>query len=118
MPDFDWNGNGQSDAFDHYMNMNVSGSGSKDTDTPSGGGGGSRTPHSRSGAKGQKPTTPPKTVTPINGSDGETFLKSMLVTGLCIGGIVVPVMADMGPFGILVSVVISVMLSVWILGSL
>ena len=119
---FDWNGNGKSDAFDNYMNIKVSGSDSSDSD-----GDESETNSS--------PTVTHKKYSNLNeskelkgisiggkplydatkDSDGVTILKSLLVTALCIGGIVLPVASDMGVLGTLLCIFGAIGLSILIL---
>ena len=48
-------------------------------------------------------------------SNGVTILKSLLVTALCIGGIILPVAADMGPLGTLLCIFGGLGLSILIL---
>ena len=119
---FDWNGNGKSDAFDNYMDMKVSGSDSSDSDGDESGTSASPTStHKKSinsneskelkgismGGKSLYDAT--------KDSNGVTILKSLLVTALCIGGIILPVAADMGPLGTLLCIFGGVGLSVLIL---
>ena len=48
-------------------------------------------------------------------SNGVTILKSLLVTALCIGGIVLPVMAEMGTLGTLLCIFGGIGLSLLVL---
>ena len=119
---FDWNGNGKSDAFDNYMDMKVSGSDSSDSDANESGTSASPTStHKKSSnstvnkelkgiSMGGKPL-----YDATKDSNGVTILKSLLVTALCIGGIILPVAADMGPLGTLLCIFGGVGLSVLIL---
>ena len=106
--EFDWNGNGKTDAFDNYMDMKVSGSDSLDSDgeeieTNIS----STSPYKKSGnaneskelkgiSTGGKPL-----YDATKDSNGVAILKSLLATALCIGSIVLPVAADMGTLGTL-----------------
>ncbi|MBE6729604.1 MAG: hypothetical protein E7568_05160 [Ruminococcaceae bacterium] len=92
----DWNGNGKTDAFDHYMNMKVMEASSKDSVSGKSSGGSTKATGSD-----EKPE-----VTGISmfgkpmydatkDSNGVTILKSLLVVGLCIAGIAIPVVAEM-----------------------
>ena len=119
---FDWNGNGQSDAFDNYMDMKVSGSDSSDSDANESGTSASPTStHKKSSnstvnkelkgiSMGGKPL-----YDATKDSNGVTILKCLLVTALCIGGIALPVATDMGTLGTLLSIFGGVGLSVLIL---
>ena len=119
---FDWNGNGKSDAFDNYMDMKVSGSDSSDSDGNESGTSASPTStHKKSSnstvnkelkgiSMGGKPL-----YDATKDSNGVTILKSLLVTALCIGGIALPVAADMGPLGTLLCIFGGLGLSILIL---
>ena len=119
---FDWNGNGKSDAFDNYMDMKVSGSDSSDSDGEESGTSSSpNSTHKKSInsneskelkgiSMGGKPF-----YDATKDSNGVTILKSLLVTALCIGGIALPVAADMGPLGTLLCIFGGLGLSVLIL---
>ncbi len=119
---FDWNGNGKSDAFDNYMDMKVSGSDSSDSDGNESGISASPTStHKKSSnstvnkelkgiSMGGKPLYDAS-----KDSNGVTILKCLLVTALCIGGIVLPVVADMGTIGTLLCIFGGLGLSVLIL---
>ena len=119
---FDWNGNGKSDAFDNYMDMKVSGSDSSDSDGDESGTSASHTStHKKSInsneskelkgiSMGGKPL-----YDATKDSNGVTILKSLLVTTLCIGSIVLPVVADMGPLGTLLCIFGGLGLSILIL---
>lgn len=119
---FDWNGNGKSDAFDNYMDMKVSGSDSSDSDGDESGTSASPTStHKKSSestvnkelkgiSMGGKPL-----YDATKDSNGVTILKSLLVTALCIGGIALPIAADMGPLGTLLCIFGGLGLSILIL---
>ena len=119
---FDWNGNGKSDAFDNYMDMKVGGSDSSDSDGDESETNSSPTSiHKKSSnsneskelkgiSMGGKPL-----YDATKDSNGVTILKSLLVTALCIGGIVLPVVADMGPLGTLLCIFGAIGLSILIL---
>ena len=96
---FDWNGNGKKDHFDRFMDMKVSGSSKADSVPNS-------TSNKKSNAKelkgismGGKPF-----YDATKDSNGITILKSLLVTALCIGGIVLPIVAEMGTLGTIFSI--------------
>ncbi len=119
---FDWNGNGKSDAFDNYMDMKVSGSDSSDSDSEESGANDS----SYSSYKKTSTTNDNKELKGISmggkplydttkDSNGVTILKCLLVTALCIGGIVLPVAADMGTLGTLLCIFGGIGLSILIL---
>lgn len=117
---FDWNGNGKSDAFDNYMDMKVSGSDRSDSDES----GTSTNPTSthkkfnnfneskefKGISMGGKPL-----YDVTKDSNGFTILKCLLVTALCIGGIVLPVAADMGTLGTLLCIFGGIGLSILVL---
>ena len=118
---FDWNGNGKSDAFDNYMDMKVSGSDSSDNDDESG-----ANDSSSSSCKKTSNTTDNKELKGISmggkplydatkDSNGVTILKCLLVTALCIGGIILPVAANMGTLGTLLCIFGGLGLSILIL---
>lgn len=118
---FDWNGNGKSDAFDNYMDMKVSGSDSSGNDDES-----EANDSSSSSCKKTSNTTDNKELKGISmggkplydaskDSNGVTILKCLLVTALCIGGIALPVAADMGTLGTLLCIFGGLGLSILIL---
>ena len=119
---FDWNGNGKSDAFDNYMDMKVSGSDSSNSDSDESGTSANLTSTRKKSmnsnenkelkgiSMGGKPL-----YDATKDSNGVTILKSLLVTALCIGGIVLPVAADMGPLGTLLCIFGGLGLSILIL---
>ena len=119
---FDWKGNGKSDAFDNYMDMKVSGSDSSDSDGDESG----ANDNSSSSCKKASTTNEKKELKGISmggkplydatkDSNGVTILKSLLVTALCIGGIVFPVATDMGTLGTLLCIFGGLGLSILIL---
>ena len=119
---FDWNGNGKSDAFDNYMDMKVSGSDSSNSDSD-------ESETSTSSTSTHKKSSNSNESKELKGismggkplydatkdSNGVTIFKSLLVTGLCIGGIALPVAADMGPLGTLLCIFGGLGLSILIL---
>ena len=118
---FDWNGNGKRDAFDNYMDMKVSGSDSSGNDDES-----EANDSSSSSCKKTSNTTDNKELKGISmggkplydaskDSNGVTILKCLLVTALCIGGIALPVAADMGTLGTLLCIFGGLGLSILIL---
>ena len=119
---FDWNGNGKSDAFDNYMDMKVSGSDSSDNDADESGTSANLT-STRKKSMNSNENKELKGISmggePLydatKDSNGVTILKSLLVTALCIGGIVLPVAADMGPLGTLLCIFGGLGLSILIL---
>ena len=88
----DWNRNGKTDAFDHYMNTKVMEAASKDS--ASGNStktiGDSEEPKAAGISMFGKPM-----YDATKDSNGVTILKSLLVVGLCIAGIVIPVVGEM-----------------------
>lgn len=107
---FDWNGNGKKDNFDRFMDMKSSGSSEAEN-----------TPNSSSKKKtneeelkgismGGKPF-----YDATKDSNGVIILKCLLVTALCIGGISLPVAAEMGTLGTLLCIFGGLGLSVLIL---
>ena len=120
--EFDWNGNGKTDAFDNYMDMKVSGSDSLDSDGEEIETNISSTlPYKKSGnaneskelkgiSMGGKPL-----YDATKDSNGVTILKCLLVAALCIGGIALPVAADMGTLGTLLCIFGGLGLSILIL---
>ena len=119
---FDWNGNGKSDAFDNYMDMKVSGSDSSDSDGEKSGTNANPTsPHQKSSNSDESKelkgiSMGGKTLYDASkDSNGVTILKCFLVTALCIGGIALPVAADMGPLGTLLCIFGGLGLSILIL---
>lgn len=119
---FDWNGNGKSDAFDNYMDMKVSGSDSSDSDgdengTDAGPASTYKKPSNSNKSKELKGISmggkPLYDATKDN--NGVTILKCLLVIALCIGGIALPVAADMGTLGTLICIFGGLGLSIFIL---
>lgn len=76
----DWNGNGKTDSFDHFINCKASSNSSNVTSN-------SKT----STQPGEQKDTPQ--------NDGAVIFKSLLTVGLCIAGFALPTSADMGSFG-------------------
>ena len=119
---FDWNGNGKSDVFDNYMDMKVSGSDSSDSDADKIGTSASPTSTHKKSMNSNE-NKEPKGISmggkPLydatKDSNGVTILKCLLVTVLCIGGIALPVAADMGPLGTLLCIFGAIGLSILIL---
>ena len=116
---FDWNGNGKNDAFDNYMDMQVSSSNNSDNAQENGTNVGSSCKKSintneskelKGISMGGKPL-----YDATKDSNGITILKCLLVTVLCIGGIALPVAADMETFGTLLCIFGGVGLSILIL---
>ena len=119
---FDWNGNGKSDAFDNYMDMKVSGSDSSNSDSGESETSTSSTPtHKKSSNSNESKELKGISMCgkPLydatKDSNGVTIFKSLLVTALCIGGIALPVAADMGPLGTLLCIFGGLGLSILIL---
>ena len=116
---FDWNGNRKSNAFDNYMDMKVSGSDNSDSDES----GTSVSPTSTRKKTGNSNDKKLKGIStggkPLydatKDSNGITILKCLLATALCIGGIVLPVAADIGTLGTLICIFSAIGLSILIL---
>ena len=107
---FGWNGNRKKDHFDRFMDMKVSG-GSKSDSTPNSSSKKKSNDEELKGiSMGGKPL-----YDATKDSNGVTILKCLLVTALCIGGIALPVAADMGPLGTLLCIFGGLGLSVLIL---
>ena len=106
---FDWNGNGNKDHFDRFMDMKVSG-GSKSDNAPNSSSKKKSNDELKGISMGGKPL-----YDATRDSNGVTILKCLLVTALCIGGIALPVAADMGPLGTLLCIFGGLGLSVLIL---
>ena len=119
---FNWNGNGKRDAFDNYMDMKVSVSDSSDSDGDESGSSASPTSTHRKSSNSNK-SKELKGISMVGkplydatkDRNGVTILKSLLVTALCIGGIALPVVADMGPLGTLLYIFGGLGLSILIL---
>ena len=107
---FDWNGNGKKDSFDHYMDMNVCEKISSD-DTPN-----STTNKKNSNEElkgisiGGKPL-----YDATKDSNAVIIFKCLLVTILCLGGIIFPVIVEMGTLGTLLCIFSGLGLSVLLL---
>ena len=107
---FDWNGNGKKDHFDRFMDMKVSG-GSKSDNAPNSSSKKKSNDDELKGiSMGGKPL-----YDATKDSNGVTILKCLLVTALCIGGIALPVAADMGTLGTLLCIFGGLGLSILIL---
>ena len=76
----DWNGNGKSDSFDHFIDYKASS-------------------NSNNTASNSKTDTQPAEQTDTPQNNGAVILKSLLTIGLCIAALVLPASADMGPLG-------------------
>ena len=107
---FDWNGNGKKDHFDRFMNMKASGS-SKPDNAPNSS---SKKRSNDEELKGISMCGKPL-YDATKDSNGVTILKCLLVTALCIGGIALPVAADMGTLGTLLCIFGGLGLSILIL---
>ena len=92
----DWNRNGKTDAFDHYMNMKVMEAASKDSASGSTSGNTPKTTGSneKSEVKGISMFGKPM-YDATKDSNGMIILKSLIAVGLCIAGIAIPVVAEM-----------------------
>ena len=96
---FDWNGNGKKDHFDRFMDMKASGSSKPDiVPNPS-----SKKKSNDEELKGISVGGKPF-YDATKDSNGITILKCLLVTALCIGGIVLPIVAEMGTLGTIFSI--------------
>jgi len=83
-PGFDWNGNGKTDSFDHYMDMKAADS-------------------SKASAGSRKKSSGGIVLyDSTKDSDGVALLKALAVCGLCLVGMIVPVTSGMGDLGTLV----------------
>ncbi len=116
---FDWNGNGKRDAFDSYVDMQIINGDNSSDDAE----------EANSNTKNNTTYSKPTDNKELKGismggkplydaskdSNGVTILKSFLVTALCVGGIALPVVADMGPLGTLLCIFGGVGLSILIL---
>lgn len=116
---FDWNENGKRDAFDSYVDMQIiNGNNSSDDAEESN----TNTKSNKTDSK-QTDNEELKGIS-VGGKplydaskdiNGVTIFKCLLVTALCIGGIALPVAADMGPLGTLFCIFGGLGLSVLIL---
>ena len=107
---FDWNGNGKKDNFDRFMDMKASGSSKPDiVPNPS-----SKKKSNDEELKGISIGGKPF-YDATKDSNGVTIFKCLLTTILCIGGIVLPVVAEMGTLGTLLSIFGGLGLSILIL---
>ena len=120
MPEFDWNGNGKSDVFDNYMDMKVSGNSDSKVEE-SGTNASFSSPYKKTSntnenkelkgiSMGGKPL-----YDATKDSNGVTILKCLLVTVLCIGGIILPGATNMGTLGTLLCIFGGLGLSILIL---
>ena len=107
---FDWNGNGKKDHFDRFINMKVSGSSKPDNTPNSSSKKKSNNEELKGISMGGKPF-----YDATKDSNGVTIFKCLLTTILCIGGIILPVVAEMGTLGTLLCVFGGVGLSMLIL---
>ena len=116
---FDWNGNGRNDAFDNYMDMQVSSSNNSDSAEENGTNVGSSCKKSTNTNESKELKGISMGGKPLydatKDSNGVTILKCLLVTALCIGGIVLPVATDMGILGTLICIFGGLGLSILIL---
>lgn len=103
---FDWNGNGKKDHFDRFMDMKVCSSNKTNTSS-------SKSNTSNSSWNKQSNSNDELKGISMGGkplydaskdSNGITILKCFLSTACCIGGIALPVAADMGMLGTLVCI--------------
>ena len=116
---FDWNGNGKRDAFDSYVDMQIiNGNNSSDDAEES-------NPNTKN-KNTYRTSTDNKEIKGISvggkplydaskDSNGVTIFKCLWVTALCVGGIVLPIAADMGLLGTLLCIFGSIGLSILIL---
>ena len=116
---FDWNGNGKRDTFDSYVDMQIINENNSSDDAE----------ESNTNTKSSKTDIKPTDNKELKGisvggkplydaskdNNGVTVLKGFLVTALCIGGIALPVAADIGPLGTLFCIFGGLGLSVLIL---
>jgi len=103
---FDWNRNGKTDAFDHFMNIKAASSSLTAKQTK-------QELHSENASgieMGGK-----QIYDATKDSNGIVILKSLLVVGLCIAGIFLPVAADMEGLAVALCPLAAVGLSVLIL---
>ena len=116
---FDWNGNGKRDAFDNYVDMQIINGDNSSEDAEE------ANPNTKNNTSYSKPIDNKELKGISMGgkplydaskdSNGVTIFKCLLVTALCIGGIALPVAADMGPLGTLLCIFGGLGLSVLIL---
>lgn len=116
---FDWNGNGKRDAFDNYVDMQIINGDNSSEDAEE------ANPNTKNNTSYSKPIDNKELKGISMGgkplydaskdSNGVTIFKCLLVTALCIGGIALPVAADMGPLGTLFCIFGGLGLSVLIL---
>lgn len=96
---FDWNGNGKKDHFDRFMDMKVSDRNKPENAQNSSSNKKSNDEELKGISMGDKPF-----YDATKDSNGVIILKCLLVTALCIGGIALPVVAEMGTLGTLLSI--------------
>ena len=116
---FDWNGNGKRDAFDNYVDMQIINGDNSSEDAEE------ANPNTKNNTSYSKPIDNKELKGISMGgkplydaskdSNGVTIFKCLLVTALCVGGIALPVAADMGPLGTLFCIFGGLGLSVLIL---
>ena len=107
---FDWNGNGKKDNFDRFMDMKVSEE-INSNNTPNSSTNQKKTNEELKGiSMGGKPL-----YDATKDSNGIIIFKCLLVTVLCLGGIIIPVMAEMEILGTLLCIFGGLGLSVLIL---
>lgn len=120
---FDWNGNGKRDAFDSYMDMKVSSdndssSANEDSDSDSFtyyGKTSAPTGNKAQKPNDQKPNDPKPMYDSTKDSDALVTFKCFLTVVLCLGGIILPALADMGLIATLLCLFGGVGLSILIL---
>ena len=83
---FDWNGNGNADAFDQYVDIEISGSGVHTTS------------HANNNSHG-KADECRVIYDSRKDSDGIAIFKALLVCVFCIGGVLLPASGNAGPGG-------------------
>lgn len=107
----DWNGNGQTDALDSYVDMEISES--DRTESPSTGGGAGH-PAKQTKAKEIKGISMGGVPVYDSSKDSAALVifKSIVVVVLCICGIAVPIAADLGTGGTLLCLFAAIGLSI------
>ncbi len=107
---FDWNGNGKKDAFDHFMDMKVSEEINSDEELNFSTSKKKANEELKGISIGRK-----KLYDATKDSNGVIIFKCLLVTILCIGGMVIPVIAEMETLGALICIFSGLGLSILIL---
>ena len=107
---FDWNGNGKKDNFDRFMDMKASDSSKPDNSPNSSSNKKSNDEELKGISMGGKPF-----YDATKDSNAVTIFKCLLVTALCIGGIALPIVAEMGTLGTLLCIFGGLGLSILIL---